>query len=669
MNRFIEGAKVRIESLDGKTHEYILTSREGEAFQLDSLLVESRTIELTLQELQDVLSKGRLAFIHSSEDEDKKLAADLMSFPEEVRAESLRRYKYVTGLINRGVQYWSPNYIEDLVPDIAVELQDPKPPSWLTIWRWHKQYVQANYSILGLYPANYKKGNRKSRLKKEVDECIDKAIAYYQNETRPDAKDAYDRLEEYLVEINTIRHKDDLLPIPSYRNFLRRLEKVTPYEMTKTRHGKRKADIEYNSMKAGVVTERVMERVCVDHTKLDLFVIDSETSIPLGRPWLTLAVDEYSRSIVGAYISFKDPDFGVILKLIRNTIEPKDYIAERYPFVKNKWSCYGCPELFVFDNGKEFWCKDLEVVLAELNIQYEFNPVRCPWLKGKVERKFGTVNTNLLSRMPGKTFCSIEKREDYNPKKNAQIKFDEFIDIFYSWLIEEYQQSETTEEKLIPDAIWQDSVEEYPPKMVEPDRLNIVLGRTEESKLRRGGIYFKKIRYDSDELAAYRSKVGKVKASYKVNPDNLNYIYVLNTFEKKYIKVNSIVRSYTQSLKEHQHDVHLRVAKENAGSQCSTEDIVKARIQTQRMIAESAESWMKSPSKISISDCSAAAKYCDVSQDGNSSILQALDSNCLEKKTAPQQSKKTPPKEPELEELSAINFDDDDLCDEGWSND
>ncbi|MBO9481993.1 hypothetical protein [Salinisphaera sp. G21_0] len=347
MNRFIEGAKVRIESLEGKTHEYILASREGETFQLDSLLVESRTIELTLQELQSVLSKGRLTFIHSSEDEDKKLAADLMSFPEEVRAESLRRYKYVTGLINRGVQYWSPNYIENLIPDIAVELQDPKPPSWLTIWRWHKQYVQANYSILGLYPANRKKGNRKSRLKKEVDECIQKAITYYQNELRPDAKDAYDRLEEYIVEANSIRHEDDKLVIPSYRSFLGRLEKVAPYEIAKSRRGKRKADIEYNSVKDGVVTERVMERVCVDHTKLDLFVIDSETLIPLGRPWLTLAVDEYSRSIVGAYISFRDPDFIVLIKLIRNILEDKQYIKEKYPFIENDWACYGCPEVFV----------------------------------------------------------------------------------------------------------------------------------------------------------------------------------------------------------------------------------------------------------------------------------------------------------------------------------
>ncbi|MBO9484678.1 hypothetical protein [Salinisphaera sp. G21_0] len=71
-----------------------------------------------------------------------------------------------------------------------------------------------------MYPANRKKGNRKSRLKKEVDECIQKAITYYQNEFPPDAKDAYDHLEECIVEGNSIRHEDDKLVILSYRSFL-----------------------------------------------------------------------------------------------------------------------------------------------------------------------------------------------------------------------------------------------------------------------------------------------------------------------------------------------------------------------------------------------------------------------------------------------------------------
>jgi hypothetical protein len=31
----------------------------------------------------------------------------------------------------------------------------------------------------------------------------------------------------------------------------------------------------------------VLERVEIDHTKLDLFVVDQKTNLPIGRPWLT----------------------------------------------------------------------------------------------------------------------------------------------------------------------------------------------------------------------------------------------------------------------------------------------------------------------------------------------------------------------------------------------
>ncbi|WP_461536022.1 Mu transposase C-terminal domain-containing protein [Spongorhabdus nitratireducens] len=659
MSRLVEGTKIRLESLDGSKHEYVIASKNAGSFHLHSLLVEDRVIQLTQDELQVALRKGRLEFISSSGDEEQKLAQDLMMFPEESRDEALRRYKYITGLIDRGVEYWSPQYIEDLVPVIAKEIDDRKPPSWITICRWHKKYVQAGFSIRGLYSETFKKGNRKSRLKAEVEECVRKALEYYQSELRPTKKDAYDRLEEYILEANTLRHVDDKLTVPSYRGFLNRVAKLTPYEKAASRHGKRKAGIEYDEVGSGVKTERVMERVAVDHTRLDLFVIDKETSIPLGRPWLTLAVDEYSRSIVGAYISFRDPDFIVLIKLIRNILEEKTYIKEKYPFIENDWACYGCPELFVFDNGKEFWCKDLEIVLAELNIQYAFNPVQHPWLKGKIERKFGTINTELLSQLQGKTFSSIATREDYDPKKNAVIKFDAFVEIFYKWLIDEYQVSPTTQEEIIPDLYWLKSVEDYPPKMIEPDRLNIILGRTEESKLRKGGIYYKKLRYESEDLARYRSKVGSKITRYKVDPDNLGFIYVFNELDREYIKVLAVDQDYASGLRENQHDVHIRYAKEVIGKDYKHEDVVRARLEIQRRIQEEIDSWVETPNKTAISASSAAAKYCDLGQDANSSLSEGLPA------PKPRQNVKEQPEST----VTVEDFDDDQELDtSGWQS-
>ena len=40
---------------------------------------------------------------------------------------------------------------------------------------------------------------------------------------------------------------------------------------------------------------RPLEIVQVDHTTADIFVLDEETQAPIRRPWLTLAMDVFSR--------------------------------------------------------------------------------------------------------------------------------------------------------------------------------------------------------------------------------------------------------------------------------------------------------------------------------------------------------------------------------------
>jgi putative transposase len=43
---------------------------------------------------------------------------------------------------------------------------------------------------------------------------------------------------------------------------------------------------------------RPFQYVHIDHTLLDIELISSRTGKPLGRPWLSLAVDAWSRRIV-----------------------------------------------------------------------------------------------------------------------------------------------------------------------------------------------------------------------------------------------------------------------------------------------------------------------------------------------------------------------------------
>jgi len=53
--------------------------------------------------------------------------------------------------------------------------------------------------------------------------------------------------------------------------------------------------------------QRPLDVVLIDHTKLDIIVVDREQRLPIGRPWITLAIDVYSRMVVGFCISLDPP--------------------------------------------------------------------------------------------------------------------------------------------------------------------------------------------------------------------------------------------------------------------------------------------------------------------------------------------------------------------------
>jgi putative transposase len=47
--------------------------------------------------------------------------------------------------------------------------------------------------------------------------------------------------------------------------------------------------------------------VQIDHTELDIMLVDDVDREPIGRPWITLAVDVFSRTVPGFYISLDPP--------------------------------------------------------------------------------------------------------------------------------------------------------------------------------------------------------------------------------------------------------------------------------------------------------------------------------------------------------------------------
>ncbi|HEY2492283.1 MAG TPA: hypothetical protein VGI33_05170 [Paenibacillus sp.] len=66
-----------------------------------------------------------------------------------------------------------------------------------------------------------------------------------------------------------------------------------------------------------------LDIVQIDHTLLDIEVLDDETGLNLGRPWITLGIDVYARMPWCLYVSFEDPSANVVRKAIQHGVFPK----------------------------------------------------------------------------------------------------------------------------------------------------------------------------------------------------------------------------------------------------------------------------------------------------------------------------------------------------------
>ena len=78
----------------------------------------------------------------------------------------------------------------------------------------------------------------------------------------------------------------------------------------------------------------------------------------VGRPWLTLVLDVFSRCVLGFYLSFDAPSAaGVALAVGQAVLAKPDWLGERG--LDLAWPMHGIPRSLHLDNGKEFHSKAL----------------------------------------------------------------------------------------------------------------------------------------------------------------------------------------------------------------------------------------------------------------------------------------------------------------------
>jgi putative transposase len=198
--------------------------------------------------------------------------------------------------------------------------------------------------------------------------------------------------------------------------------------------------------------ERPFSVVQIDHTPADIIVVDEVHRKPIGRPWMTLAIDVHSRMIAGLYLTFEKPSFTSVGICLARAICPKrEFLAARD--VTGDWPVWGVMQIVHSDNGKEFRGGVLQRACEEYDIDLQWRPVLQPHFGGHIERLMGTM-ANQLRKLPGTTFSNTAQRKGYNSEKEAALTLRELEKHLLEFIVNVYHQKPHSELGMSPLRKW-----------------------------------------------------------------------------------------------------------------------------------------------------------------------------------------------------------------------
>lgn len=331
------------------------------------------------------------------------------------------------------------------------------PPCARTVQRWLRRNLLVNRSDSSFVPRFHARGGKGlSRLSEELQQFMDDVVLNeYMTTDKISASACYEKLCANISEANELLPAANQHKPPSLNTFRRWIEKKPAYDLYAARHGKAAADLKFRSSGRNPEQWGFMECVEVDHTVLDLMVVDEKEGLVLGRPRITLFIEWSTRACLGFTVGFEGTSTQTVLECLRTAVSLKDYVQTMYDKVQNEWPCWGLPRYLKLDNGPEFHSETFRQTMAELGIHLIYCPRKKPWFKGRVERAIKSLNVDLMATLPGATLTQLYNRVTGNdPSEYAVIDIHTLRHILHIWVIDIYHQDYHRGIKKAPAKAW-----------------------------------------------------------------------------------------------------------------------------------------------------------------------------------------------------------------------
>jgi len=308
--------------------------------------------------------------------------------------------------------------------------------------RWLANYRQAQElcgrGFIGLIPQNLKKGNNLAKMDEQVIELMQEHILVeYESKKQSSIRHAFEAFKDLCGR--------EGLRCPSLETYRQRVRSRPVVEQVANRQGSRAAYQQesfywYVDRSVPIHGERPFEIAHIDHTRADvellsqimlnksLDISELEKKAQMGRPWLTLLIDAFSRRVLGIYMTYDPPSYRSNMMVLRICVQRFGRL----------------PQIIVMDGGNDFNSINFESLLAYFHITKKERPKAKPRHGSIIENFFGVADKEFWHNLQGNTQIMKNVRQvtkSVNPKYHAVWTLDRLYSYFSEYCYSIYDTS------------------------------------------------------------------------------------------------------------------------------------------------------------------------------------------------------------------------------------
>lgn len=460
-----------------------------------------------------------------------------------------------------------------------------------TIYHWIEK-AEPTGKPSALLPKPKTGGRGKSRLPSEVEVIVSSVINnYFLTKQRVSPQKACDEVKRLC--------RNARIEPPHPNTIRNRVAVVSEKIKLQRRFGSNAARDEFEPKRGTIPgADWPLAIVQIDHTRLDVIVVDDIDRQPIGRPWITLAIDVFSRMVTGFYVSLDPPGSMSTGLCLAHSILPKEKWLAKHD-ITTPWPVWGIMKIVHADNAMEFRGNTLKKACDNYTIDLHWRPVARPHYGAHIERLLGTFSKDIHT-LPGTTFSNIKERGSYESERHAALTLNELETWLATYITEVYHQRFHTELLMSPLKKFELGIfgngdvpgTGLPSRIIDEPRLRLDFMPYTQRVVRDTGIVIGHIHYYHDVLRSWinakdpDNSKQKRKFLVRQDPRDISMIFFYDPELKTYFDI-PYRHTYQRAMSLWEYRETLRRLKEE-GHKDINEDLIFAAYEKMQAIADEA---------------------------------------------------------------------------------